>query len=43
MRKMKRSMKSTWVKRMKVEHIYFFNNFTIVVDSIGGKMTFIKN
>ena len=40
MRQMKRGMESTW---MKIEHVYFFANFTLAVDRVGGKVTFIKN
>ena len=40
MRQMKRGMESTW---MKIEHVYFFANFTLVVDRVGGKVSFVKN
>ena len=43
MSQMKLSMKSTRMKKMKIEHVYFFNNFTAVDDYLGGKMTFVKN
>ena len=36
-------MKSTWMKKMKIEHVYFFALFTVVVDRVGGKMTFVRN